>query len=78
MRVPYRERIILSETEFIDIDIKETSEGIKFSLVLIRNNKRLVGFDNHEKHKPHKHVKNKVYDYDFIIKTIKERKNKWQ
>lgn len=66
MRIPYKERIVLSERDFIDIEIKETPDGIKFSLVLIRNNERLVGFDNHEKHNPHKHIKNKVYNYNFV------------
>ena len=73
---PYKERIILSDRDFIDIDIKEAESGLKFSLVLIRDNKRLVGFDNHEGHEPHKHVKNKIYKYEFesIDKLIEDTK----
>lgn len=67
INLPYHDRIPLDENErqFIEMDIKETPTGIKFSLVLIRDKKRLVGFDNHEGRDPHKHIKNKVYPYDF-------------
>ena len=60
------EKIRISDLDLIEIDIKDTPEGIKFSLVLIRNNKRLIGFDNHEHHMAHKHIKNKVFVYDFV------------
>ena len=63
--LPYRERIVLSERDFIEMNIEQTKSGLKFSLVLIRDNKRLVCFDNHEGRKPHKHIKKKVYPYEF-------------
>jgi len=49
----------------VEIDVKETKGGYKFSLVLIQDEKRIVGYDNHEGYEPHKHIKGKIYQYEF-------------
>lgn len=45
-------------------------EGISYSLVCIRNKKRLVGYDNENhgtgKSNHHKHVKDRILFYEFI------------
>ena len=65
--LPYKDRIVLSETDLIEINIKEvgTKRELKFSLVLIRDKDRLVGFDNYHGQEPHKHIKGKIYPYEF-------------
>jgi len=65
MNVPYKDRVVLSENLFIEMDIKKIGEDYKFSIVLIKDGKRVFGFDNHESKPAHKHVGNKVYDYKF-------------
>jgi len=63
--LPYMEKIYLSEDVFIDIKIFQTNGHPKFSLTLVKNNQRVICFDNHEGRKPHKHIGNKVYDYGY-------------
>jgi len=65
MHIPYKERIVLSERAFIDIDIKKIKGHYKFTIVLIKDNKRVFGFDNHEGQEPHKHVRNKICKYEW-------------
>ena len=68
--LPYKERIILDERTFVEMDIKEVSnKEYKFSLVLIRDEKRIIGFDNHEGRTPHKHVQNKIYHMNLLTLT---------
>lgn len=45
-------------------------EGISYSLVYIRNGKRLLGYDNFEGHEKegnihHKHIKDRIIPYEF-------------
>ena len=41
-------------------------EGYKYSLVLIKDEKRILGYDNHERKGHHIHIKNKEMKYNFI------------
>jgi hypothetical protein len=74
MHIPYKDRVVLSDNLFIEMDIKKMGDEYKFSVVLIKDNKRVFGFDNHESKLPHKHIGSKVYDYDFkgIDKLIQD------
>ena len=63
--LPYVEKIYLTEDVFVDIKIFVSDGQPKFSLALVKDNKRVVCFDNHEEKEPHKHIKGKVYGYDF-------------
>jgi len=63
--LPYVEKIYLSENVFVDIKIYQRDGQPKFSLTLVKDNKRVICFDNHEGKKPHKHIKNKIFDYEF-------------
>ena len=40
--------------------------GLKYSFVLIKDNVRILGYDNHENKPPHVHRGNKGYPYKFI------------
>ena len=49
-------------------------EGIKYSLVFIHKNRRLVGYDNHERKGHHKHIKGRVSKISFSsIDELKEQ-----
>lgn len=39
--------------------------GLKYSFVLIKDNVRILGYDNHENKAPHVHRGNKEYPYNF-------------
>lgn len=39
--------------------------GLKYSFVLIKDNIRVLGYDNHENKPPHVHRGNKEYTYSF-------------
>ncbi len=39
--------------------------GLKYSFVLIKDNARILGYDNHENKKPHVHRHGKAYPYKF-------------
>lgn len=39
--------------------------GLKYSFVLIKDNLRILGYDNHENKKPHVHRQDKEYPYNF-------------
>ena len=62
---PYIEKIYLTESIFVDIKIFKSNWQPKFSLTLVKDNQRIICFDNHEGREPHKHVKGKVYGYNF-------------
>ena len=47
--------------------------GLKYSFVLIRDNIRILGYDNHENKKPHVHRQGKESPYNF--KDIENIKN---
>ncbi len=40
--------------------------GLKYTFVLIKDNIRILGYDNHENKPPHVHRGNKEYQYNFI------------
>ena len=40
--------------------------GLKYSFVFIKDNARILGYDNHENKPPHVHRYNKEYTYNFI------------
>ena len=44
---------------------KYNPEGFHYSLVLIKNNKRILGYDNHERKGHHKHSYDKELPYNF-------------
>lgn len=44
---------------------KYNPDGFHYSLVLIRNNKRILGYDNHERKGHRKHVYDKESQYNF-------------
>ncbi len=61
-------------TEIKILKIPKTTdnpEGISYSLVYIKNDKRIIGYDNFGGHKintncHHKHIKNRIEIYEFI------------
>lgn len=44
---------------------KDRPHGLKYSLVYIREGKRIIGYDNAEGKGDHKHYRNKEYPYHF-------------
>jgi hypothetical protein len=44
---------------------KRAPSGLKYSLVYIREGKRIVGYDNAEAKGHHRHYKSKEFSYDF-------------
>ena len=65
IQLPYIERIQLTEEAFIEIKISEAKPQPKFSIALIKNEKRVYGIDNHENRPPHIHIRNKIQPYEF-------------
>ena len=55
-------------------DSRRTPSGLKYSLVYIREGKRIIGYDNAEGKGHHRHYKNKEWVYDFrdVDKLIKD------
>ena len=59
------------EIKMYRVPISEKNrEGISYSLVFVRNEERVVGYDNCEKHEKdgnahHKHIKDKIVPYVF-------------
>lgn len=45
---------------------KDKAHGLKYSLVYIREGKRIAGYDNAEGKGDHKHYKGREYPYRFI------------
>ncbi|MBS3096031.1 hypothetical protein J4480_01170 [Candidatus Woesearchaeota archaeon] len=61
----FRNYIIkLTGYQFIKSD--KNPLGLKYSFVLIKDNARILGYDNHENKPPHVHRGNKEYPYKFI------------
>jgi len=59
------------EMRILDVQKSENNpEGISYSLVYVRNGKRLMGYDNFEGHKSrhHRHIKDRITPYEFIDK----------
>ncbi len=44
---------------------KDKPHGLKYSLVYVREGKRIMGYDNAESKGDHRHYKNKEYPYHF-------------
>ena len=76
----FHDKKILDSNHLMEIKIwkvkkdKHNPEGFHYSLVLIKNNKRILGYDNHEKKGHHKHIYDKELKYNFktIDKLIKD------
>ena len=45
---------------------KRAPSGLKYSLVYIREGKRIIGYDNAEGKGHHRHYKNKEFTYNFL------------
>lgn len=71
-----RSHIVINKiTKFKDYIIKLTGYrfekssknplGLKYSFVLVKDNVRILGYDNHENKPPHVHRGNKEYHYNF-------------
>jgi hypothetical protein len=45
---------------------KEKPHGLKYSLVYVREGKRIIGYDNAEGRGDHKHYGQKEYRYQFV------------
>ncbi|MAE43204.1 hypothetical protein CMO93_05510 [Candidatus Woesearchaeota archaeon] len=62
--------------DIIDISIQEVKksedypEGVRYSLVYVRDGKNLVRYDNYMGHGHHKHIGNRRKEYEF--------KDEWQ
>ena len=54
------------EINIIEVEKSESHpEGRKYSMVFIKNNKRVIGYNNHQGHGHHKHIKGKTYPYEY-------------
>ena len=68
----FHDKKVLDNKHLMEIRIwkvkkdKYNPEGFHYSLVLIRNNKRILGYDNHERKGHHKHVFDKESKYEFV------------
>jgi hypothetical protein len=53
---------------------RKTPEGIKYSLVYIREGKRLVGYDNAEGKGHHKHIGNRetLYPFEEVDRLVED------
>lgn len=64
-------RVQINESAFYEVKIWEVPksdffmEGIKYSMVLIENGKRVLGYDNEREKSHHKHVGGKEFFYDY-------------
>lgn len=69
--VIFHEKRVLDEHHLVELKIqkvrRETDypEGIRYSLVLIRDGKRILGYDNYERKGHHKHLFGKETPYTF-------------
>ena len=67
----FHDKKVLDNEHLIEIKIwkvkkdRYNPEGFHYSLVLIRNNKRILGYDNHERKGHHKHIHGKELPYNF-------------
>ena len=67
----FHDKKILDNKHLMEIKIwkvkkdKFNPEGFHYSFVLIKNNERILGYDNHERKGHHKHIKNKELKYKF-------------
>ena len=67
----YHEKKKLDDRHLIELELWQvpknaaTPEGVKYSLVLVRDGIRVVGYDNHERKGHHKHLFGKELPYTF-------------
>ncbi|MBI1935842.1 hypothetical protein HYS31_05365 [Candidatus Woesearchaeota archaeon] len=67
----FHDKKILDNEHLMEIRIwqvkkdKYNPEGFHYSLVLIKNTKRILGYDNHERKGHHKHFHDKELKYNF-------------
>ena len=76
LRDIFSHKHIKDNGDIVDINIQEVKktqeypEGVRYSLVYVRDGKNLVRYDNYMEHGHHKHIKDKRKDYEF--------KDEWQ
>ena len=76
LRDIFSHKHIKDNGDIVDINIQEVKktqeypEGVRYSLVYVRDGKNLVRYDNYMGHGHHKHIKDKRKEYEF--------KNEWQ
>jgi hypothetical protein len=76
--MPYVKAALVLHTRFIDeegamVEMKvykvpktqTAPHGFKYSMVYVREGKRLLGYDNHERKGDHRHVKGETAPYRF-------------
>ena len=76
----FHDKKVLDNEYLMEINIwkvkkdKNNPEGFHYLLVLIKNNKRILGYDNHERKGHHKHTHDKEMPYNFenIDKLLKD------
>ena len=67
----FHDKKLLDNEHLMEIKIwkvkkdKYNPEGFHYSLVLMRNHKRILGYDNHERKGHHKHVYDNELKYNF-------------
>ena len=79
-KLVFRDKKVLDNEHLLEIGIwkvnkdKYNPEGFHYSLVLIKNNKRILGYDNHERKGHHKHTYDKELKYEFesVEKLLKD------
>ena len=76
LRDIFSHKHIKDNGDIVDINIQEVKktqeypEGVRYSLVYVRDGKNLVRYDNYMGHWHHKHIRDKRKDYEF--------KDEWQ
>ena len=71
LRDIFSHKHIKDNGDIVDISIQEVKktqeypEGVRYSLVYVRDGKNLVRYDNYMGHGHHKHIKDKLKEYEF-------------
>ena len=85
----FHEKVVKENGDIIEARILRVSkskahpEGLRYSLVYIHQNKRVVGFDNFEGKSHHKQVGQQEFPYRFqtveqLIRDFQEEVRKWK
>ena len=56
---------VSKEVLFFGRETPDKPHGFKYSLVYIKEGKRIIGYDNAERKGDHRHYEDKVYHYEF-------------
>ncbi len=83
------EKVIKEDGDIIEVRILKVPadaahpEGIRYTLVYIHQNRRVVGYDNFEQKGHHKHIENKEIPYQFedvekLVQDFKEDVAQWK